>query len=376
VILLAFKKQRNRAINLHIAILLFAISSEVAHQFLLQTHYIYQLPFLVGFALPLDALVGISLYWYVRIITHPELGQSRKQVLTHYSLFFACFVLSIPYWALAFEQKLALMETGVVPSDWPKLAYYSTLAQTPIKIVSFTAYLALSIRLLVRHRQRIKSIFSYREKITLNWLIALLALFLFGLINGLGVLIFFQEYAEETQIMGFMGFFSMLAIFYLGVMGLMQPVIYLRKEQSYLEQERQHEIEQSETKEDSNKYQKSSLAETDMQRIASKLEEKIEAEKLYLDPSLSLPKLAENIGVSPNYVSQTINSVFKLSFFDYINGLRVEHAKTLLSSTTNDHLSVVDIAVEAAFNSRSTFYAAFKQATGKTPAQFRKAARQ
>ena len=72
-ILLLFKRQRKRSINLHLAILLFAISSEIFHQFLLQSNYIYQLPSMVGFILPLDSLVGISLYWYVRIITHPEL---------------------------------------------------------------------------------------------------------------------------------------------------------------------------------------------------------------------------------------------------------------------------------------------------------------
>ncbi|MFK7977576.1 MAG: helix-turn-helix transcriptional regulator [Halioglobus sp.] len=370
VILLAFKQQPKRVINFHIAILLFAISAEVGHQFLLQTHYIYQVPLLAGCALPLDALVGISIYWYVRIITHPELDHSATRVLAHYSLFFFCVLLSVPYWRLGFEQKLSLMQTGVVPTDWPPLAYYSTVVQTPIKIFSFIAYIVLSVRLLLRHRQRIASIFSYREKVTLNWLSALLALFIFGLLNGLGVLLFFQEYTDSTQIMGFMGVFSLIAILYLGVMGLMQPAIYLREEQSYLE--RQHEEANDYT--EPGKYQNSSLSPGDMQRIATKLSEKLASEKLYLDSSLSMPKLAESIGVSPNYVSQTINSVFNASFFDYINGLRVNYAKSLLSDPSYSHLSVVDVAMESAFNSRSTFYSAFKQATGQTPAQFRKSA--
>jgi len=353
-VLLAFKRQKKRVINLHLAILLFAISSEIFHQFLLQSHYIYQLRPMVGFALPLDALVGISLYWYVRIITHPELDHSFKRVFIHYSIFFACFLLSLPYWALDFEDKLSLMQTGVIPEDWPALAYYATLAQVPIKILSFTLYLFLAVRLLLAHRKRIKQVFSYRQKVTLNWLSYLLLLFALGLINGLIILLFFQEYQEQTQLMGFLGVFSIAAVFYLGIMGLMQPVIYLRKEQSFLEQVQEQEVA-NEVAVEQPKYRKSSLAGEDMQRIASKLEEKMQQQQLYLDPALTMPKLAASIGVSPNYLSQTLNTYYKSSFFDYINGLRIEYSKKLLTDSNRQGLSIIDIAMESAFNSRSTF---------------------
>lgn len=375
VILLAFKRQEKRVINLHLAILLFAISSELFHQFLLESHYIYQLPSMVGFALPLDALVGISLYWYVRIITHPELDHSFKRVFIHYSIFFACFLLSLPYWALDFEDKLSLMQTGVIPEDWPALAYYATLAQVPIKILSFSLYLLLAVRLLLDHRQRIKKVFSNRQKVTLNWLSYLLLLFAVGLINGLIILLFFQEYQEQTQLMGFLGVFSMAAVFYLGIMGLMQPVIYLRKEQSFLEQEQKllEEKAQGERADEQPRYRKSALAEQDMQRIATRLDDSMRQQQLYLDPGLTMPKLAANIGVSPNYLSQTLNSLYQVSFFDYVNGMRVEFAKALLADENKQGLSIVDIAMESAFNSRSTFYAAFKKSVGMTPAQYRQA---
>lgn len=372
-ILLAFKRQRKRVINLHLAILLFAISSEILQQFLLQTNYIYQLQPMVGFAMPLDALVGISLYWYVRIITHPELDHSFKRVFIHYSIFFVCLLLSIPYWALDFEDKLSLIQTGVIPEVWPAPVYYTTLVQVPIKIISFSLYLLLAVRLLLKHRQRIKDVFSYRQKITLNWLSYLLLLFAVGLFNGLIVLLFFQEYQEQTQLMGFMGVFSITAVFYLGIMGLMQPVIYLGREQSYLQQASELQREEAdEVPVEQPKYRKSSLADEDMRRIASKLEEKMQHQQLYLDPALTMPKLASSIGVSPNYLSQTLNTYYQSSFFDYINGLRIEYSKALLSDSARQGLSIIDIAMESAFNSRSTFYAAFKQTVGMTPAQFRK----
>ena len=373
MVLLLFKWQRKRIINLHLAILLFAISSEILHQFLLQTHYIYQVQPLVGFILPLDALVGISLYWYVRIITHPELDHSFKRVFAHYWIFFACFLLSIPYWTLSFEEKLALMSTGIIPEHWPPLVFYSTLTQVPIKIVSFILYLGLAVRLLLKHRQRIKKMFSYREKVTLNWLSYLLIMFGLGLLNGLIVLFFFQDYADKTQVMGFMGIFSLAAVMYLGIMGLMQPVIYLRKEQSFLELEQLEKNARSERADEQPRYRKSALAEQDMQRIATRLDDSMRQQQLYLDPSLTMPKLAASIGVSPNYLSQTLNSFYQVSFFDYVNGMRVEFAKALLADENKQGMSIIDIAMESAFNSRSTFYAAFKQSVGMTPAQYRQA---
>ena len=367
-LLLLFKHQAKRIINVHLAVLLFSISSETLHQFLIETHYIYQLPALAGFILPLDALVGISLYWYVRIITHPQQDHSVTRILCHYSIFIVCVLLSIPYWGLGLEAKLDLIRTGVIGENWPAYVYYAVLAQIPIKIISFCVYLLLAIRLLIAHQKRIKDIFSYREKITLSWLTALLILFVFGLVNGLAVLIFFQEYAESTQLMGFMPVFSIVAVFYIGVMGLMQPVIYLRKERSYIKHIDETEPSVVAT---SNKYKKSSLSEDDMLRIADKLNRVMAQQKLFLQPNLTMPQLASAIPVSPNYLSQTLNCHYRCNFFDYINALRIDYAKNLLTDPSNTGLSVLDIAMASAFNSRSTFYNAFKQIVGMTPAQYK-----
>lgn len=368
-VLLLLKRQAALSINLHLAVLLFSISSEIAHQFLLQTGFIYQLRPLVGIALPMDALVGVSLYWYVRKITHPELEHSLRRVLLHYSIFGVCLLLSAPYWTMPFEDRLQLMQTGAIPDTWPPLVYYATLIQVPIKIVSFTLYLALAVRLLIRHRRRVNDVFSYHERITLNWLSLMLVLFALGLINGVVMLTFFQDYADSTQVMGFMNVFSMVAVFYLGIMGLMQPVIYPRSEQSYLEETQSAAIDAAEQ---SSKYRKSSLSDDDMSRIAEKLKDRMQQERLYLDAGLTMPKLAAAIGVSPNYLSQTLNTAYQSSFFDYINGLRVEYAKTLLADPDQQDLAIVDVAMAAAFNSRSTFYSAFKQLAGITPAQYRR----
>lgn len=81
------------------------------------------------------------------------------------------------------------------------------------------------------------------------------------------------------------------------------------------------------------------------------------------------PTLARHIGVSPNYVSQTLNDTVGDSFFDFVNSYRILDAQDLLRDTDQ---TVLAIAFEVGFNSRSSFYTAFKKVTGQTPTAFRK----
>ena len=117
-----------------------------------------------------------------------------------------------------------------------------------------------------------------------------------------------------------------------------------------------------------NKYKTSALTEENLKHIADKLENTMQQEQLYLNAALSLPLLAKSINTSPNYISQTLNERLNVNFFDYVNGYRVKHAKNEL---TNSNKTVLDIAMDAGFNSKSAFYTAFKKYTGKTPVQYK-----
>lgn len=118
----------------------------------------------------------------------------------------------------------------------------------------------------------------------------------------------------------------------------------------------------------SQKYSKSALAEEHASRIARKLNVAMSEEGLYRDANLSLAKLAHHIGSTPNYVSQTLNEHMEASFFDFVNLWRIKEAQDLLLK--NDE-TILAIAYEVGFNSRSAFYTAFKKNTGVTPSDYR-----
>jgi AraC-like DNA-binding protein len=94
--------------------------------------------------------------------------------------------------------------------------------------------------------------------------------------------------------------------------------------------------------------------------------------KPYLNPELTLMELAAKLSVSPHNLSQVFNCEIKKSFFDFVNEYRVGEAKKLLSSPQYSHYSILGIALDAGFNSKSAFYTAFGKHAGMTPSEFRK----
>jgi len=94
----------------------------------------------------------------------------------------------------------------------------------------------------------------------------------------------------------------------------------------------------------------------------------------HLDDTISLPKLAALLAVTPHQLSELLNIHMHSSFYDFLNTQRYEESLRMLSQTEQD-LSIADIAYRAGFNNRNSFYKVFKDKTGITPAQYKKQAR-
>jgi AraC-like DNA-binding protein len=94
--------------------------------------------------------------------------------------------------------------------------------------------------------------------------------------------------------------------------------------------------------------------------------------KPYLDPDMNLVKLAELFGTTSHRLSYIINTGFNKNFFNFINTYRVEEAKSLLLDPKMEQYSVLGVAFEAGFNSKTSFNKTFKQFTGVTPSDFKK----
>ncbi len=120
------------------------------------------------------------------------------------------------------------------------------------------------------------------------------------------------------------------------------------------------------------KYAKSGLSADQLLGYKARLDDIMQREQAYLRPDLTLPRLAEAVACSVNHLSQVINSGFGVSFFDYLNRHRIQHARELLGQLDDHNGAILNIAFTVGFNSNSAFYAAFKKCVGQTPAQYRR----
>ncbi|MCZ6693196.1 MAG: helix-turn-helix domain-containing protein [Bacteroidetes bacterium] len=120
------------------------------------------------------------------------------------------------------------------------------------------------------------------------------------------------------------------------------------------------------------KYQGSRLDSTQIGELVSKLDTMMREKQLYKQPRLSNQELAMHMELNTTDLSRIINEGLGRNFFDFVNAYRINEFVQLVQSEVHQHLTLVAIAKEAGFNSKTTFNAAFKKQTGLTPSAFLK----
>jgi AraC-like DNA-binding protein len=223
--------------------------------------------------------------------------------------------------------------------------------------MQFGVYAIACIYLLIEYRLKLKLYNSNFRHDVYNWLLFLVGAFLlwkgifvsgylFGILDGVQANIF-KIFIE----LGFLFYASMIAY-----KGLRLPEVVLS-----IDEER---------------YRSSTLTTDDKSEMLKKLEKIIAEEKPYLDPELDLKQLARRCGIPVHHLSQILNTGIKQNFYTYINSLRIEEAKQMLSDPEYQKMTVLEILYEVGFNSKSVFNTAFKKQTGKTPTSYRREAMQ
>ncbi len=119
------------------------------------------------------------------------------------------------------------------------------------------------------------------------------------------------------------------------------------------------------------KYHYSSLTEEEEEKHLAALEQYMNLQRAFLQANLTLKELAQKIGISERYLSQIINKHKGQNFYDYINCLRIEESKRILSSP-NNQLNISQVLYKVGFNSKTAFYVTFKKHLGMTPSEFKK----
>lgn len=304
-------------------------------------------------------VLGPALWFYVRGITSEyKVDLSRRDVLHCVPLAIAVLV-CIGLLLIPFELRDQIIGDSQVEKSTPFIVFSILLILLMlIWAVQCSLYVAAIIRRLIKYKVRLKDVYASTEQHELTWI---------AVVTGLLVSTLVFTVCSQIIDLGFvLGVFEVLfdlaMVWCLAHWGLRQlPAL-----EGYGRDVASADLTPNAL---DDKYKRSGLGKDQVARIADKLEGLMLDKKPYLDPDLSLPELAKAVSVLPNYVSQTLNGKLHVTFFDYINSWRIRDACPLVLKSNQP---IADIAHQSGFNSRSSFYKAFKLHTGLTPTEYRK----
>ena len=157
-------------------------------------------------------------------------------------------------------------------------------------------------------------------------------------------------------IFGFIALFSFAYSFY----GIKQPVIFGQVVKP-----------NGDNKIDQEKYIKSGLKAKQAEEYLKQLISFVENNKPYLDHDLTIHELSSLTGIQRHHITQVLNEKHKRNFFTFINEYRTKEVIEKFSDPKFNHYTIIAIAFDAGFNSKTTFNSIFKSQTGLTPSQYR-----
>lgn len=306
--------------------------------------------------LPLMFLTGPLLYLYVSSLT-----------IENFRLKLILFLHLIPFLLVALHRSTI----NVVPVvSTPDLAenpnyLYNKIYYT-LLIISVFAYWFFGLKLILKHRKNIPLYFSnYSSKNTLTWLIFVLSLFLVLFITS-----FLVFYISNVLALGMIPYSTLtfnltIFTFIMVYFGINQSAIY---EMQY---GRFNNLQQPVDANNSGaKYIGSALTEEQICELSETIINYLQDKKPYLNNDYNLQMMADDLAISKHNLSQVINSGQKKNFYKFINEFRVEEVKEKLTNPTYQHYSILGIALECGFNSKTSFNRIFKEETGYTPTDF------
>ncbi len=262
------------------------------------------------------------------------------------------------YYVDLFDNGTEIWVESAVFTYRGELPFYMRQYALIMAFFCFTYPMACVI-LLQNHRQRIKNEFSYSEKITLNWLRHWLVLEIIGFwVTFIIIWVAEFEYIELLTSFKVIGTIVAFNVFVIGFFGIRQQGIFIETDTN--------------SQSTQSKYAKSNLDTIWVEELVNKLERIMMNEKLYLNMKLNIDQLSQKMEVSKHVLSQVINEHLEMNFYDLVNSYRLKEFKDRLTSEEFSHLSILGIALECGFNSKSSFNYIFKKNEGMTPTEYRR----
>ncbi|NQZ45464.1 MAG: helix-turn-helix transcriptional regulator [Flavobacteriaceae bacterium] len=344
-LLLFFTKRKNKAANKFMAFVVMAISLWLVWVFLSDIGLLEYYPRITWFPITTYLLcIGPALYFYVVKLIDPSFGFQPK----HY-LHFSPILLEL---AFHIVQVLESNSTGKPIHQTQAFIMIGPFFQL-LAILSIAVYVRLSILKIKDFTQLLAENYSNSDKYKLVWLKRLILFF--GLMWILWLPYTFVDFFFFDYELDFRQYYPLYLL--MGVVALLMGIeVFLRPEYVLLEMKPNTEKK----------------AIDGLDQKVDWLKTEIERNLYYLNPELTLNSLAEQLELHPNLLSRIINEGSGKNFSDFINEYRVGTVIEKINNKAYDHITLVGIAHESGFNSKTSFYRTFKKFTDKTPSEYLK----
>jgi AraC-like DNA-binding protein len=369
---LLFRKSRHRLLDLPFAIVLLIIAYELfLFAFMKSGNIIQFFPALVGTSFPMTFLIGPLYYIHVRSLLEGRLQLRLYDVFHLVPWLYVIYELS-PF-ILASNTAKILHIHYVHLNSQPHALSNQTLFYVWFNLIVMAIYFYITQQLLMKKEQELSLVSSNAgvmenlirlRKLTIGYGVYVLG---FGVVAT--CLSMMKTYGVIID--GYWMIFKSIIIYAIGYQRFQFVTgsipLPMANDPSLANASNDFRME-NEAQSDDEKYRKSGLSMDQANYYYDRLCKMMETDQIYRESELKLSTLADSLSITPNQLSQTINQCAGKSFYDFVNGYRIEHAKQLLKTKPDE--TVLDIALSVGFSNKATFNRVFKQFTQMTPTTF------
>ena len=300
-------------------------------------------------------LHGPALWFYIKSLSDPDF-RFKPLYLLHFIpfIFFSVFQY-FNFISLTVPEKILFLENDLFKE---MISYKITVLAIGVSTISYNSW---ALSLIRRRRDKLMQQYSKIEDIDLGWLNALTiaALICYSVNVALFTLDLIFHFATYKYLMFLTNIFATVYVLFLGYFGIRQGNIFINS----MGVTRKSDVEPA-----SNEIPSPAITTDDafIRTLIRNMEEK----QPYLDSEITISRLSELLDVKIEFLSEVLNSRLKQNFFDFINKYRIEEFKIQSILKANNHLSIMGIAYNCGFNSKASFYRAFRKFEGMSPTDY------
>lgn len=342
-----FFKKENRPANRLLGWMCLAIALHLTEYAAAISELTLRYPHLIAVTYPLLFVIGPLFYAYARALLSPPFHWNRREAL-HLLPALVCLLMFIPWYAMPAESKVAVLK------ELPREGYLEIPAEQVAvmvaHIVQMSLYAAFAWRFLKKESARLRQTRSNGALIKLDWLTRATQVFvLFMLVYSTVFVVILLQKSYRVEMDYAVVLLMALLLYAIGFVAIAQPAILT----------------------ESKPERRQPIPEVQLTGLRQRLIDCFEQEKMHLQEDLKLSDVAARLGVPVHQLSDVLNGELGATFFDFVNGYRVEAAKRMLADPAFGENKILAVAFDAGFGNKATFFRVFKKFTGMTPAAFR-----